>query len=101
MPKDEVELTIGKIKVSLIEFLLFADRESIAGPDYASVPGWQKWGVQRGSAYAGGERVKVNKPRLRKEGKEITLPIYEPLGDKSKFSAELLQKALSGISTRD
>ena len=99
--KDEVELTIAKIKVSLIEFLLFAERESLAGPDYAPVPGWQKWGVQRGSVYAGGERVKVNKSRLRKEGKEITLPIYESLGDKSKFSAELLQKALSGISTRD
>jgi hypothetical protein len=67
---------IAKIKVSLIEFLLFAERESLAGPDYAPVSGWQKWGAQPGSVYAGGERVRVNKPRIRKEGKEVSLPIY-------------------------
>ena len=99
--KNDFDLMVAKLKVTLVEFLLFAERESLAGPDYAPVPGWQKWGAQSGSVYAGGERIKVNKPRLRKGGKEVSLPVYEALGDKARFSAELLHKALSGISTRD
>ncbi len=99
--KNDFDQMVAKIKVTLIEFLLFAEREALAGVDYAPVPGWQKWGAQSGSVYAGGERLKVNKPRLRKEGKEMSLSIYESLGDKSRFSQEILQKAMSGISTRN
>lgn len=99
--KDDFDQIVAKIKITLVEFLLFAERESLAGPDYAPVSGWQKWGTQAGSVYAGGERIKINKPRLRKEGKEVPLSVYESLTDKSRFSSELLQKALSGISTRD
>lgn len=99
--KDDFDQMIAKIKVTLIEFLLFAERETLAGPDYAPVPGWQKWGTQSGSVYAGGERIKVNKPRLRKDRKEVSLSVYESLSDKTRFSQELLQKALSGISTRN
>lgn len=99
--KDDFDQMIAKIKVTLIEFLLFAEREALAGPDYAPVSGWQKWGTQSGSVYAGGERIKVNKPRLRKDRKEVPLSVYEALSDKERFSRELLQKALSGISTRN
>jgi transposase-like protein len=99
--KNDFDQMIAKIKLTLIEFLLFAEREALAGPDYAPISGWKKWGTQQGSVYAGGERIKVNKPRLRKEGKEISLSVYEALADKSRFSQELLQKALSGISTRN
>ena len=67
----------------------------------APVPGGQKWGTPPGSGYAGGARVKVNKPRLRKGAKEVPLSVYEALGNKSRFSAELLHRALSWISTRD
>jgi putative transposase len=99
--KENFDQMVAKIKVTLIEFLLFAEREAFAGPDYSPVPGWQKWGTQSGSVYAGGERIKVNKPRLRRQGKEVPLSVYEALGDKSRFSQELLQKALNGISTRN
>jgi len=48
-----------------------------------------------------GERVKVDKPRLRKHGKEVELPLYEALSDRSSFSQEILIKALNGISCRN
>lgn len=99
--KENFDQMVAKIKVTLVQFLLFAERESLAGPDYAPVPGWQKWGTQQGSVYAGSERIKIDKPRLRKGKKEVTLSVYEALGNKSRFSDELLQKALSGISTRN
>src|SRR5690606_19817221 len=42
--KEDFDLMVAKIKVTLVEFLLFSERESLAGPDYAPVSGWQKWG---------------------------------------------------------
>lgn len=98
--RTNFEAIMGKIKLILVQFLLFAERESLAGPDYSPLPGWQKWGYEQGSVYAGGERLKVKKPRLRKERKEVNLSTYEALNDKNRFSEELLQKSLMGISTR-
>ena len=92
---------LGQIKLQMVEFLLFSEREQIAGPDYAPKDGIQKWGSQPGSVYVGGERLKVSKPRLRSQGQEVPLSIYEMLKDRSQFSQELLLKVLSGISTRN
>jgi transposase-like protein len=99
--KTEFDQIVAKIKLTLVEFLLFAEREALAGPDYAPIAGWQKWGTQTGSVYAGGQKLNVNKPRLRKDGKEKTLSVYEALGDKERFSRELLERSLTGISTRN
>jgi transposase-like protein len=99
--KESFDETISQIKVALAEFLLFSERESLAGPDYAPVPGWKKWGTQPGSVYAGGERLKISKPRLRRGKEEVALSVYKSLGDKARFSQEILQRALRGISTRD
>ncbi|NGX47522.1 MAG: hypothetical protein K1000chlam3_00897 [Chlamydiae bacterium] len=87
----------ASLKVSLVEFLLSSERELLSGPKYAPRPQWEKWGAQRGSVYVGGERVKVKKPRLRKNGQEVPLSIYKELSERSRFSNALLQKALRGI----
>jgi len=57
--------------------------------------------LKKGSVYVGGERVRVNKPRLRTNGQEVPLSIYKELSERSRFSNTLLQKALRGISCRD
>ena len=99
--KRGFDVIVERIKTIIIHFLLFSERESLAGQDYAPNPSWQKWGCQAGSVYVGGKKVRVSKPRLRRAGKEITLPVYKALTDKSRFSQELLESALCGISTRD
>ena len=78
-----------------------SERELLAGPKYAPRADWKKWGAQKGSVYVGGERVRVNKPRLRTNGQEVPLSIYKELSERSRFSNTLLQKALRGISCRD
>ena len=92
---------MGKLKLQMVEFLLFSEREMLSGPDYDPKDGIKKWGIQGGSVYVGGERLKVKKPRLRSETQELKLSVYESLKNREKFSKELLLKALSGISTRD
>lgn len=92
---------IGRFKLQMVEFLLFSERELLAGPDYDPKDGIKKWGIQGGSVYVGGERLKVKKPRVRNAHQELRLSVYESLKDRERFSKELLLKALSGISTRD
>ena len=92
---------IGDIKLNLVQFLLSSERELLAGPKYHPFPGWEKWGAQEGSVYVGGERVKVKRPRLRKDSKEIPLSTYQELRKKERFSDEILEKALRGISCRE
>ena len=99
--KNQFDQMMSQIKLIMVECLLSADRESLSGPDYLPIEGWQKWGYQKGSVYVSGERVPVQKPRLRKNGKEKELPIYESLRNKKRFSEEVFQKTLMGISSRN
>lgn len=99
--KEDFNDLFASLKVVLVEFLLTSERELLAGPKYAPKPKWKKWGAQRGSVYVGGERVKVKKPRLRKNGQEVLMPIYQELNNKSRFSKELLLQALKGVSCRE
>lgn len=49
------------------------------------------------AVYAGGEKIKVSKPRLRKESKEATIFIYTSLEDRTRFSHELKQRHHQGM----
>ncbi len=35
---------MGKLKLQMVEFLLFSEREMLAGPDYDPKDGIKKWG---------------------------------------------------------
>jgi hypothetical protein len=74
------------LKSELVHYLLSSDRELLAGPKYATKEGYSNWGSQEGSVYVAGERLKVRKPRLRSNGAEVSLPLYEVLSDRSRFS---------------
>jgi len=99
--KTNFDGIFAALKSELVHYLLFSDRELLAGPKYATKEGYSNWGSQKGSVYVAGERLKVKKPRLRSNGKEVALPIYEALSERSVFSEEILLKALSGISCRN
>lgn len=99
--KTNFDGIFAALKSELVHYLLCSDRELLAGPKYATRKGYANWGSQEGSVYVAGERLKVKKPRIRNNGKEVSLPIYEALSERSRFSQEILLKALSGISCRN
>ncbi len=99
--KTSFEDIFAALKSELVYYLLFSNRELLAGTKYRPNEGWENWGAQEGSVYVAGERLKVLKPRLRHNGKEASLPIYKALSDRSRFSQEVLLKALNGISCRN
>ena len=99
--KTSFDDIFAALKSELVHYLLFSNRELLAGTRYRPKKDWENWGAQEGSVYVAGERLRVRKPRLRHKGQEAVLPIYEALSDRSRFSQEVLLKALKGISCRN
>jgi hypothetical protein len=95
---NAVTLELGR---QLAEFILYAEREELAGPDYQPrKEGLYKWASQPGSVYLGGQKVVVEKPRLRRGAKEVRLKSYEAMQAREGFSEHLLGQSLAGLSGR-
>ena len=85
----------------LAEFILYAEREERAGPDHQpSKEGLYKWASEPGSVLMGGQKVRVERPRLRHGGREVKLKSYAALNNAEGFSEELLGQSLAGLSAR-
>jgi putative transposase len=95
---NELSLELGR---QVAQFILYAEREELSGPDYhPSEEGLQKWASQPGSVYLGGQKVRLERPRLRRGSQEVQLKSYQAMGQKEGFSEQLLTGALGGLSAR-
>jgi transposase-like protein len=95
---NEVTLELGR---QLAEFILYSEREELAGPDYRPrKEGLYKWASEPGSVYVSGQKVAVERPRLRRDDQEVRLKSYQAMGDKEAFSEQLLGQSLAGLSAR-
>ena len=59
-----------------------------------------RWGSQQGEVVLGGRKVKLRRPRVRKDGEEIVLPVYQELQAEDPLSDRALEQMLIGVSTR-
>ncbi len=95
---NELSLELGR---QVAQFIVFSEREELAGPDYhPSQEGLYKWASQPGSVYLGGQKVSIERPRLRRANQEVQLKSYEAMRQKEGFSERLLAGALGGLSAR-
>ena len=61
-----------------------------------------RWhGRQWGSVALSDRKLRVERPRLRGQAGEVTIPAYAALQDDERMSARMLELLLSGVSTRD
>jgi putative transposase len=61
-----------------------------------------RWhGRQRGSVALSDRKLQVERPRLRGQQGEVTIPAYAALQNDERMSARMLELLLSGVSTRD
>ena len=86
--------------VTLLESLLYMQREQMAGPDYLPNGEYVKGGSQAGSVFLGEQKVSVRCPRLRNDEGEVRLPVYDTLRQRGSFSEELLNRSLHGLAGR-
>ena len=85
---DELMQEIGR---TVIEGILYMEREELSGPDYhPSNPDIKKWASQGGAVYMGDQKTRVERPRLRGPDGEMMLSSYDQLKEPGAFSEELL-----------
>jgi transposase-like protein len=102
-----VEELVGQLGKAALEAVLAISAEQLAGPPHPGRPGGaiRRHGEQRGVVALGGQRVRVQKPRLRRrgggEGAEVAVPAYAAMQDDEGLRERLLSIVMRGVSTRN
>jgi transposase-like protein len=101
-----VEELVGQLGKAALEAVLAISAEQLAGPPHPGRPGGaiRRHGEQGGVVALGGQRVRVQKPRLRRkgggEGAEVAVPAYAAMQDDEGLRERLLSIVMRGVSTR-
>ncbi len=101
-----VEELVSHLGKATLEAVLAISAEQLAGPPHPGRPGGaiRRHGEQGGVVALGGQRVRVQKPRLRRkgggQGAEVAIPAYAALQDDEGLRERLLGIVMRGVSTR-
>lgn len=98
--KNCLDLIASEMGARLVEAILLAERECVAGAKYHPTGKMKKWASQPGSVYIGKGKTKIRVPRLRDGNGEVKSKIYEKLKAPEAFSEELLSACICGLSAR-
>lgn len=85
-----------------LDVMLEQDRQALCGTPHKKNKGEDpvRWGHTEGRLVMGGQRVVVNKPRVRHQGKEVTLPSWAEFADEDPLDARTFEQLVLGVSTR-
>lgn len=99
------------VRLSLIEALipiammriseeLQSEVTGLCGTRYERVEGYDRYGYNPGSVMIGGQRIDIDKPRVRdtKNNREIELQTYTKLQSTNKINELVLKRVLAGVS---
>jgi len=98
---------IGQLGQATLEAVLAISAEQLAGPPHPGRPGGaiRRHGEQGGVVVWDGQKVQVQKPRLRRKGggrgAEVAIPAYAALQDDEALRERLLGIVMRGVSTRN
>jgi len=102
-----VEALVGQLGKAALEAVLAISAEQVAGPAHPGRPGGaiRRHGEQGGVVALGGQRVRVQKPRLRHRaggrGAEVPVPAYAAMRDDESLGERMLGIVMRGVSTRN
>lgn len=85
----------------VINGIMGTEQDRLAGKRYDQTTEVDRWGKQQGYVMLGGQKVPVNRPRLRnKEGKEVVLESYQRFQQDDERTRAVFQRMVAGISCR-
>lgn len=81
-----------------LDVMLEQDREALCGTPHKKSKSDDpvRWGHTEGRLAMGGERVVVNKPRVRHQGTEVTLPSWAEFADEGPLDARTFEQLVLG-----
>ena len=104
--KQAVDELMGQLGKAVLEAVLALSAEQVAGPPHPGQPGGviRRHGAQGGVVALGGQRVRVEKPRLRRrgggEGAEVPIPAYAAMQCDKSLGKKVRATLMRGVSTR-
>ena len=75
--------------------------EKLCGPRYCRAEGVaSRWGHAQGEVVLGGRKVKLERPRVRQERREVALETYDRFQAEDPLTERAVEQMLVGVSTR-
>lgn len=104
---NEMQIEMEAIAVSagtiLLQQLIEAEVAHMVGARYSREGELYTWGKQKGYLYVGGQKVSIERPRVRKgpgKGTEVTPTTYHKFQDRSERAIRVFRQALASVSCR-
>jgi hypothetical protein len=99
----EVERLTGEAGLQILRALLEDEVTRRVGPMYRPDPsaGALRWGRQPGYVVFGGQKISLERPRVRtRSGEEVELENYRRLQQDGRMQRAVAEKLVCGLSTR-
>ena len=85
----------------VVQAIMNAECEQLAGEPYARKTEIDRWGSEDGYAVMGGQKVELQRPRLRnKQKQEVHLTSYERFQDEGRRTQAVFSRLVAGVSNR-
>jgi len=100
----KVEELAGQVGLQILRAILENEVTHRVGPPHRPNPsaGCVRWGKQPGYVVFGGQKVQVERPRVRtREGQEVELESYGQLQQDGKLQRAVREGVVAGLSTRN
>lgn len=99
--EDMARQTMYQIGVISMQGLINAECELEAGAWHSMGSEVNRHGTQEGFVVADGQKIRLERPRLRSNGKEVPIQSYKRFQNTSDRSSAIFGHLIRGVSTRD
>ena len=98
--QEEVRIRVRTSMLELGAELLEQEVEELCGKRYSREGAYYRHGQEPCTIMVEGAKLATTRPRVRGNGKEVQLPIYQSLRDQDVFDRQAHDLMMAGISTR-
>ena len=101
-PKRELYELVMQTGLQVLSGMLEADRAALCGPRYRHQTDRHagRAGTTASEVVLGGRKVSIRRPRVRRQGHEVTLPTFAAVNATDPLTARAVEQMLIGVATR-
>lgn len=90
-------------EAGLLIYKAYIDDEfkKLTGERYSRREEAGRWGKESGYVFMGGQRKSIERPRVRKDGKEVQLETYKAFQRRDRLTEPVFRQMIAGVSTRN
>jgi putative transposase len=88
--------------LKVLHTMLEEDRTAACGPRYAHMPDREavRAGTVASEVVLGGRKIAMQRPRVRANGHEVSLPTFQAVADTDPLNRRVVEQMLLGVATR-